>query len=67
MKLTGWYDGKQKPVRVGVYERKYGNRVFFCWWGVEWGMGTNNQKCAESLWWIAAAPNQCLPWRGVAK
>ena len=59
MKLTKWIPGDVKPVRVGVYERSYGNALpAYCYWdGKFWGMygPTPNQAvrwkmCSKKLW-----------------
>jgi hypothetical protein len=68
MKLTGWYRGNQKPVRVGVYERDYGSVVSsYCFWdGRKFSMGFYTLKKAEDFCgWESNEQN--LPWRGVAK
>ena len=38
MKLTEWYQGDQKPVRVGYFERQVSNYfTWIDWWnGKEW-------------------------------
>ena len=61
MKLTGWYDGDQKPVRKGVYEvyTEYGN-LFRSWNGKEWGLND-----ARYGWcWCY---QQDFKWRGLTK
>lgn len=69
MKLTEWYAGNQKPARVGVYQRKYGVGVFYCYWnGKTWGLGfkENNQTTLlVSKQWASKLYN--LKWRGIAK
>ena len=62
MKLTGWYQGDQKPVRAGWYERgnPYNPLVFY-------------RHYWDSFWWKPTKYSskimqyQNLPWRGVAK
>jgi hypothetical protein len=41
MKLTDWYSGDQKPVRIGAYERDFGVPFTeYSWWnGKEFGVG----------------------------
>ena len=60
MKLTGWYQGDQKPVRVGYYERQYfgGATKFDYWAGKIW------ISYPDSMFEIYS---QKLKWRGVAK
>lgn len=67
MKLTEWFPGDVKPVRVGVYER---NALFYLnysyWDGSVWGQlrGTPTDAWLDrrkaSLW-------QNFEWRGVKK
>ena len=68
MKLTDWIPGDIKPVRVGVYERSYGNALpAYCYWdGKFWGMygPTPNQAIR---WKSSISGNQTLPWRGLAE
>jgi len=73
MKRTKWYDGEQKPVYVGVYERKFGkasgyypNTTFFTRWnGENWSKNrvTVDSANAQRHW----AHLQHLPWRGVSQ
>lgn len=73
MKLTPWFSGDQKPVRVGVYERDYGSgKTYYCWWnGKVFGCGEREPGEAKmaikifGIFWISADQN--LPWRGVLK
>ena len=73
MKLTPWYHGDVKPVRVGVYQRDYSgtsighSRSHYCYWnGKFWGLYATNPKIAA---WLqnSSSADQNLPWRGVAK
>ena len=73
MKRTRWYDGEQKPVYVGVYERKFGkassyfpNTTFFTRWnGENWSKNrvTVDDADTQRRW----AHLQHLPWRGLTK
>lgn len=73
MKRTRWYDGEQKPVYVGVYERKFGktssyfpNTTFFTRWnGENWSKNrvTVDDADTQRRW----AHLQHLPWRGLVK
>ena len=63
MKRTGWYNGFQKPVRVGYYERDYWlnfgeEKAMQSYWdGTAWGLeGTD-----------LVYTHQHLPWRGLIK
>ena len=74
LKLTPWYPGNVKPVRVGIYERdftgKYYEPVGYTkWTGEHWTASYDDLKTArlcfkyehdEGRW-------QSLPWRGVRK
>lgn len=67
MKLTPWFSGDQKPVRVGVYLRDYGDGVFWCYWnGIDWCVGSifadKAMFCTDCITLF-----QNLPWRGVMK
>jgi len=66
MKLTGWYDGWQWPVRVGVYERDADWYHYSFWNGYSWGFNCQTLRDAEDFKW-AYSTLQTLPWRGVAK
>ena len=69
MKLTPWYPGHVKPVRVGVYERKYrninDNSVYSRWNGEKWFCGSFHVHFAEED--MEPSSYQSLPWRGIAK
>jgi hypothetical protein len=67
MKLTEWYPGNVKPVRVGVYERQYGlSRPTYCWWnGLEFCSGHMKKSGARKLK-DSISPYQDDPWRGIA-
>lgn len=73
-KTTPWFDGMQKPTRVGAYQRNYGDKdrqsICFSWWNGEFfGFGDSTAEIAE----LAASHggqrsgSQNLPWRGVLK
>ena len=69
MTETGWYTGDQKPVRVGVYERRSGfdGFIYYSWWnGNQWGI---NCYWAESAQANNDNPSQFqnLPWRGLTE
>ena len=70
MKLTRWYSGDQKPVRVGVYKRKYSNRTtYYCYWdgkAFSNAMYTLDMAKAFAVG-FSASVYQNLPWRGVAE
>jgi len=67
-KLTQWFDGSVKPVRDGVYERKYPDEVrsVYCkfvdgkWWRGGWDI-----EEASRIRTISDYQND--PWRGLAQ
>lgn len=68
-KETPWFDGNVKPVRDGVYKRRYrggGVVVFSKFNNGEWYVGfSNNPIYAFNS--IRHSPFQFLPWRGLAQ
>ena len=72
MKLTNWIPGNVKPVRVGVYQRKYdqnsiASSTWYCYWNGEfWGMYGATPKDAAEVKDISSGA-QNLPWRGLAE
>ncbi len=71
MKLTPWFSGDQKPVRVGVYQRDIfgkGIEVYSYWNGNYWCFYSSSVSGAvmkDGLHLESAEQN--LPWRGVMK
>lgn len=72
MKLTEWYSGDQKPVRVGVYERDYSEEyqdneigVYCRWDGERWYVYDDSIEASAKQWVVTTM--QSLPWRGIAK
>ena len=67
MKLTPWFNGKQKPVRVGLYQRTDGVRCLYAWWnGRVWSLGDESIEIA--LWFKKFSSfRQEFFWRGVMK
>ncbi len=62
--LTGWFDGKVRPVRPGVYQRstRHGGAVYAMWDGKLWrrfsgGIDSAAKQKQRSLF-------QDLAWRG---
>lgn len=65
MKVTGWFKGHQKPVRVGVYQRKYGLKIWYCYWnGENFCSGCANAQAA-ALYKTQASTLQNSVWRGI--
>ena len=76
LKLTDWYSGHQKPVRVGVYQREYPWRdikgkpaMGYCWWNSKWfSQGWDTKiECVKKHKAHLSSIYQSLPWRGVMK
>ena len=67
MKLTEWYPGDVKPVRVGVYQRRYpNNAIMYCYWnGLFFFAGEYTVN--KAIVYKFDTLRQNLPWRGVAK
>ena len=67
MTETGWYTGKQKPVRVGPYKRKFNLKAFFrySWWdGHQWGFDCYLKEDAKVYKnWPSDCQNR--PWCGL--
>lgn len=65
---TDWYEGHQKPVRVGLYQRLYRAGIFFCYWDGEcWYQGDPVRGVAMILAGDMKSTMQNLPWRGLAR
>ncbi len=58
MKLTGWYQPDQKPVRVGWYEREYRQGPVLDYWN---GKHFCYLKGGSACW------TQDRKWRGITK
>jgi hypothetical protein len=65
LKLTQWFPGEVKPVRMGVYERKWpdGDRVWTIWNGRNWG---NSFLSPVDVRYVCRGIEQSIPWRGLA-
>lgn len=63
--MTGWISGDQKPVRDGVYLRKYPKYQRLCFFrGGVWKVGDKAfTGTADDYWWTSDLQN--LPWRGL--
>ena len=70
MTETGWYNGNQKPVRVGAYKRPNvysarANAFLFHWWdGRKFGHGAATISRAY-LRRLDVSRHQNLPWSGL--
>lgn len=69
MTLTTWFDGRIKPVHIGVYERKstYGFAHYSYWDGEVWKLISSTPHKAHQARWDDDSYFQHLEWRGVAK
>jgi hypothetical protein len=65
LKLTPWFPGDVKPVRIGVYERKwpYGGRVWTIWNWRNWG---HSHFTNTNVRYVGLGRSQSIPWRGLA-
>jgi hypothetical protein len=70
MKLTPWFTGDQRPVRVGVYLRKYSDSEKYEGYsyfdGAKWSTFGITPQVALCERYITSV-YQNLPWRGVMK
>ena len=70
-KLTPWYPGEIKPIRIGFYERMYHRgQAYFCWWdGAQFGLASEVPSVGKvgvhSI--LISSPYQNIPWRGMAR
>jgi len=70
MKLTCWFSGDQKPVRVGVYQQMNGMYLGYQYWdGKLWRGFCGSPQAAYNVrkFSPAADSHQNDKWRGVAK
>ena len=68
MKLTKWIPGNVKPVRVGVYQRKYGTDVVhYCLWNGNFWCSYGDTPKTAKFWKDTPSTGQTLPWRGLAE
>lgn len=66
--ITPWLDGKDLPIRLGVYQRDYGQgRHWYSYWnGSYWGSLCAFSDHAVSMRLIESN-HQELPWRGYSR
>ena len=65
--ITDWYDPKQKPRRIGIFQRNYFGRFWYSYWnGSFWGQlsAFSNTAVAARL---TESQYQELPWRGYTR
>jgi len=66
MKMTTWFGGNRKPMKIGVYQRMFPISVRYCYWdGLGWHVGGMSPKAARYKGMIS--DHQDLPWRGLAE
>ena len=66
MTETDWYHGDQKPVRDGVYKRKFGTKVYYSlWWKCRWWLSFSTKALAQTS--KNTSSFQSLPWRGLTE
>lgn len=68
MKLTPWFDGSQKPVRVGMYQRRMRvwDRLCWSWWDGQLWSRVRPRKAEAYIDRNYVSVFQNLPWRGLA-
>jgi len=67
-----WFNGDEKPVRSGVYQRKYQDgAILYCFFNAKtkmFGCSSPSASIAvEYNWRYAPSLNQNLPWAGIIK
>jgi len=72
MELTDWFDNGEKPVHIGVYERKGFGKPFDTWYnywnGKYFGYLGSTPEEAVTAWVESGGKksyHQDYPWRGV--
>lgn len=68
MKVTKWFNPTQKPVRVGLYQRRHRHFGFvvYAWWdGEAWLLGHPTQTPALQETAISKNQLTAFYWRGV--
>ena len=65
--LTDWISGDLKPVRPGVYQRKFESGVigYSCFYRGYWYCWEASPEKAEKVQFMST--HQVKPWRGLAK
>jgi len=67
MSLTDWYDPKQKPTKIGVYQRDHDGRLWYSYWnGSYWGMTSAFADFAFQ-YRLQKSAYQEMPWRGLQR
>lgn len=67
LKLTRWFPGNIKPIRIGIYQRSYPTGIYYSQWnGESWGIGFANISIAKAQSFYKSNLQE-LHWRGVRK
>ena len=70
MKFTPWFNATQKPVRVGVYQRRhrhFGFYVFSYWTGEYWMFGAETPAAAAKETKLSVNQLTAFYWRGLGQ
>jgi len=68
LKLSQWNDGKIKPSRAGLYQRRLLCGIKYCWFDKVWFVwGTDAKDAYHEFRLGAVSSNKELQWRGVLK
>lgn len=65
MKLTPWFEGTTKPVRPGMYQRRFVTTAWARWDGTYWYESYTDKELAEKETRISAIQG-AAQWRGLA-
>lgn len=64
--LTGWFPGHIKPVRAGVYERRFGHLIRYARWDGRRWMRSSSSIVFAATEWFGSPMQRALDWRGLA-
>lgn len=70
MKFTHWFNATQKPVRVGVYQRRhrhFGFYIFAKWDGSKWMRGASSINEADEETTASISQMAAFYWRGLGQ
>lgn len=68
-KVTGWYPGEVKPVRVGLYERIYDDNAAHVsyWTGEYFSVFLERHEQEDDFYRLMPSIFQNEPWRGLTE
>lgn len=67
MKTTPWFNGSQKPVRVGLYQTEDFCGIGWSWWnGDLWGVRSFTRRLAYESRHMISSFQDDRRWRGLA-